>query len=146
MKYNLSLCTKADIRKLKELKISYMLSWIFSNALSLIFPIGAIILVELFRNNGDFDIRKSYPEFLMVAISISTNLIMQINSQKYNITEDKHTFIKIVTSAILVFSSLAYGIAKSLENNLELNSVFEFSLIVVISTFAIGFMCELKKK
>lgn len=128
-------------------KISNMLSWFFSNLFSLLFPVGAIFLVECFKKNGNFDIITSYSEMLMVTISICMNLLIQLNTKDYKTKESSNTLIRVVTVGILVISSLAYGISKTIsENNLKEGAVFSISLILLITSFIIGLACEYKKK
>ena len=48
---------------------------------------------------------------------------------------------------MIVISSLAYGISKTIpEGELEIDPVFNISVILLICAFVIGLACEYKKK
>ncbi len=122
-------------------------SWLFSNLFAVVFPIGAIFFIETFKTNGHFSFMDNYSEMLMVSISICVNIIMQLNKNEYNINEYFITFIRVITTGILVVSSLAYGISKTIpQNDLDLKIVFGWSIILFIITFILGIACEFKKK
>lgn len=128
-------------------KAADILSWFFSNMFSLLFPIGAVLFIEMFEKGGKFDFKSNYSEMLMVAISMCTNLIIQLNFKSYKINESINTLIRIITIGILVMSSLAYGISKTIpENELDINTVFVISLVLLIISFVIGIGCEFKKR
>jgi len=128
-------------------KIADLLSWFFSNLFSLLFPVGAIFLSECFKKNGKFDVRTSYSEMLMVTISICMYLLIQLNSKDYKTKESSNTLIRVTTVGIIVVSSLAYGISKTIpEKELNIESVFIIATILLITSFVIGLMCEYKKK
>ena len=135
-----------DSDTLKE-KAASTASWFFSNLFSLLFPIGAVFLLENFEKNGHFSIKEQYAEMLMVTISISMDLIIHLNSKSYNINESGNILIRVVTVGIIVLASLAYGISKTIpEGELEVISVFQIALILLITAFVIGIACELTKK
>lgn len=128
-------------------KIADLLSWFFSNLFSLLFPVGAIFLLEYFKKNGNFDIRTSYPEMLMVTISICMCLLIQLNSKDYKTKEASNTLIRVVTVGMIVVSSLAYGISKTIpESELNIDPVFKISVILLTTAFVVGLACEYKRK
>lgn len=128
-------------------KVADIISWIFSNLFALIFPIGAVFFIEMFEKKGEFNFQNNYSEMLMVAISMCTNLVIQLNIKSYKINESINTLIRIITVGILVMSSLAYGISKTIpENELNIMPVFKISIALLIGAFIIGLICELRKK
>ncbi len=128
-------------------KFANIISWCCSNLFSLLFPVGAVFFIEFFEKEGKFDFKGNYPEMLMVAISICTNLVIQLNKKSYKINESVKTLIRIITVGILVLSSLAYGISKTIpQNELNIMPVFNISLVLLIVSFFIGVICEIKKK
>lgn len=128
-------------------KVADIISWFFSNLFSLLFPIGAVFFIEIFEKKGEFDFGSNYSEMLMVAISMCTNLVIQLNFKSYKINESINTLIRIITVGILVMSSLAYGISKTIpENELDITPVFNISLALLIGAFIIGIICEIWKK
>lgn len=128
-------------------KAADTISWFFSNLFALLFPIGAVFFIETFEKNGSFDFKNNYSEMLMVAISMCTNLVIQLNVKSYKINESANTLVRIITIGILVMSSLAYGIAKTIpENELNITSVFIIALVLLIVSFIIGVGCEIRKK
>lgn len=134
------------IRDIKK-KMFYTLNWLISNFLSLAIPIMAILLSEAFKKcDSQFDLRKNYEEVLMVSISISLNLIVQLSSKEYNISENVLVFIKTALATILVLVSLAFGIANILGDAICLNNIIFFSSIMFSFVLVIGLGCGLKKK
>lgn len=130
-----------------RIKIADIASWFFSNLFALLFPIGAVFFIEVFETEGEFDFKSNYSEMLMVAISMCTNLVIQLNSKSYKINRSINTLIRIITVGILVLSSLAYGISKTIpENELNISPVFKISLALLIASFIIGIICEVRKK
>ena len=128
-------------------KVADILSWFFSNLFSLLFPVGAVFFIEIFEKSGTFDFKSNYSEMLMVAISMCTNLIIQLNNKTYKISESLNTLIRIITTGILVMSSLAYGISKTIpESELAITSVYKISKWLLIVSFVIGLICEIRKK
>ena len=140
--------TQMDIATAKvKNKLANIISWCFSNLFSLLFPVGAILFIENFEKNGNFDFKNSYSEMLMVAISMCTNLVIQLNSKSYKISESIKTLIRIITVGILVMSSLAYGISKTIpESEINIIPVYNISLALLISSFVLGIICEIKKR
>lgn len=136
----------AKAEKLKN-KFARMLSWGFSNFSSVLFPIAAVLFAQTFKINGKFEIKDNYAELLIVAISICTNLIMQLNSKEYNIENSVLTFIRVVVVGILVVISLAYGASKTIsENEMNIDYVFWFSIFMFIFSFVIGMACECRRQ
>lgn len=128
-------------------KVANMFSWFFSNLFSLLFPVGAVFLVESFEKSGKFNFKTNYSEMLMVTISICMNLIIQLNSKDYKTKEASNTLIRVITVGMLVVSSLAYGISKTIpEKELNIEPVFKIATILLITSFVIGLICEYKKK
>ena len=83
----------------------------------------------------------------MVTISICMNLIIQLNSKDYKTKQTSNTLIRVITVGMIVISSLAYGISKTIpEGELEIDPVFNISVILLICAFVIGLACEYKKK
>lgn len=84
---------------------------------------------------------------LMVTISICMNLLIQLNSKNYKTKQSSNTLIRVITVGMIVFSSLAYGVSKTIpEADLDINKTFAIAAILLGTAFAIGFACELKKK
>ena len=128
-------------------KFANIISWCCSNLFSLLFPVGAVFFIEIFEKKGKFDFKDNYSEMLMVAISMCTNLVIQLNSKSYKISESIKTLIRIITVGILVMSSLAYGISKTIpENEINIIQVYKISLVLLIGSFVIGMICEIRKK
>lgn len=128
-------------------KFADIISWICSNLFALIFPVGAVFFIEMFEKKGEFNFQNNYSEMLMVAISMCTNLVIQLNIKSYKINESINTLIRIITVGILVMSSLAYGISKTIpENELNIAPVFKISIVLLIGIFIIGIICEARKK
>ena len=128
-------------------KVADILSWIFSNIFALLFPVGAVFFIETFEKRGSFDFRSNYSEMLMVVISMCTNLIIQLNFKTYKISESINTLIRIITVGILVMSSLAYGISKTIpESDIDIIPVFSIAIVLLLLTFIIGIGCEIRKK
>lgn len=141
------LMSQKDIKSAKKERQTYLLTWLLSNILSVAFPIGAIALVGYFQINGKFNIKENYSEMLMATISISMNIMLQLNSKDYNIEEYVNRFIRLIAIGILVTASLSYGIAKALVPNIiNIDVVFKFSTIIMGLTFLIGFICEINRK
>lgn len=143
-----ALANKIDIEtEIVRDKVANLLSWFFSNLFSLLFPVGAVFLVESFEKSGNFDFKTNYSEMLMVTISICMNLIIQLNSKDYKTKQTSNTLIRVITVGMIVISSLAYGISKTIpEGELEIDPVFNISVILLICAFVIGLACEYKKK
>lgn len=124
-----ALANKIDIEaEIVRDKVANLLSWFFSNLFSLLFPVGAVFLVESFEKSGNFDFKTNYSEMLMVTISICMNLIIQLNSKDYKTKQTSNTLIRVITVGMIVISSLAYGISKTipegeLENNLKMPTI-----------------------
>lgn len=76
-----------------------------------------------------------------------TNLVIQLNVNSYKINESVNILIRIITVGILVMSSLAYGISKTIpEKELAIIPVYNISLTLLITSFLIGIICEIMKK
>ena len=150
MKENKSkeLLTSMDIAiyKIKN-KFADIISWCCSNLFALLFPVGAVFFIESFEKKGNFDFQSNYSEMLMVAISMCTDLVIKLNNKSYEMNESTKTLIRITTVGILVLSSLAYGISKTIpQNELNITPVFNISLVLLAVSFIIGGICEVKKK
>lgn len=65
-----------------------------------------------------------------------TNLVIQLNVNSYKINESVNILIRIITVGILVMSSLAYGISKTIpEKELAIIPVYNISLTLLITSF-----------
>lgn len=142
------LMTKVDVEKDRaKNKTIYVLTWLISNVLSIALPIGAVVVIGIFSKDKNLDFRENYAEMLMGTICLCMNIISQLNSKDYAISENVIRLIRLITIGTLAIASISYGASKTLSIDIiNLKYVFNFSIVIMILTFLIGFICECNRK
>lgn len=143
-----NLITQMDVENTRvKNKTIYVLTWLISNGLSIALPIGAVVVIGIFSKGIDLNFKENYAEMLMGTICLCMNIISQLNSADYAISESVIRLIRLITIGTLATASISYGVSRTLSIDvINLEYVFNFSIGIMILTFFIGFICECNRK